>query len=127
MVNMLDELTPKLEENDSDFGLVFLGDYVDRGIQCIEVLQYLMALKILFPKKVTLLRGNHETRSMTSYFTFRQECLEKYDVETYDTIMEMFDSLPLMATVNDLYLCVHGGISPELFQLEDVNQKINRF
>ena len=80
-----------------------------------------MALKILFPKKVTLLRGNHETRSMTSYFTFRQECLEKYDVETYDAVMDMFDSLPLMATVNDLYLCVHGGISPELFQLEDVN------
>jgi serine/threonine-protein phosphatase 2B catalytic subunit len=80
-----------------------------------------MALKILFPKKVTLLRGNHESRSMTSYFTFRQECLEKYDVETYEIIMEMFDSLPLMATVNDLYLCVHAGISPEMFQLEDIN------
>jgi serine/threonine-protein phosphatase 2B catalytic subunit len=85
-----------------------------------------MALKILFPKKVTLLRGNHESRSMTSYFIygpniFRQECLEKYDVETYEIIMEMFDSLPLMATVNDLYLCVHAGISPEMFQLEDIN------
>ena len=80
-----------------------------------------MALKILFPKKVTLLRGNHESRSMTSYFTFRQECLEKYDVETYEIIMEMFDSLPLIATVNDLYLCVHAGISPEMFQLEDIN------
>ena len=41
--------------------------------------------------------------------------------------MEMFDSLPLMATVNDLYVCVHGGISPEMFSLDDVNTKINRF
>lgn len=41
--------------------------------------------------------------------------------------MEFFDTLPLMATVNELFLCVHGGISPELFELSDVNSKINRF
>ena len=76
-----------------------------------------MTLKILFPKRITLLRGNHETRNMTQYFTFRQECLDKYDIETYDLIMEMFDNLPLVATVNGLYMCVHAGISPDLMDL----------
>ena len=60
-------------------------------------------------------------------FTFRKECLEKYDLEIYENIMEMFDSLPLVCIVNDLYFCVHGGISPELRELADINTKINRF
>ena len=126
MMSMLDKLTPKLDKS-KDFGLLFLGDYVDRGIQCVEVLLYLLALKINYPKQITLQRGNHESRSMTQYFTFRDECLEKYDQETYDLIMDFFDTLPLMSVVNNLYLCVHGGISPEMIEIEDVNTKINRF
>lgn len=126
MVSMLDQLTPKLEQS-SDFSVLFLGDYVDRGIHGIEVLLFLMALKINYPRQIIMLRGNHESRSMTTYFTFRQECLDKYDVEVYDAFMELFDNLPLMATVNELYLCVHGGISPDLHDLQDVNTKINRF
>ena len=126
MMEMLDSITPRLE-SEKDFGLLFLGDYVDRGIQCVEVLLYLLSLKICYPKKITLLRGNHESRSMTTYFTFRQECLEKYDVETYELVMEFFDTLPIMCQVNNLYLCVHAGISPELFELSDVNTNINRF
>ena len=126
MVSMLDKMTPRLEEED-DFGLLFLGDYVDRGILCVEVIAYLTALKINYPSKITLLRGNHESRSMTSYFTFRQECIDKYDIDTYDQLMEFFDTLPLASTVNDLYLCLHGGISPDLVQVSDVETKIDRF
>lgn len=83
MVSMLDRLTPQLEQSER-FHLLFLGDYVDRGIHGIEVLIFLMALKINYPKQVIMMRGNHESRSMTTYFTFRQECLDKYDAEVYE-------------------------------------------
>ncbi len=52
-----------------------------------------------YPKKVFLLRGNHESRMMTQYFTFRDEIQQKYDDEVYDAIIDSFESLPLAALV----------------------------
>ena len=53
--------------------------------------------------------------------------IDKYDIETYDLIMDFFDTLPIMCTVNGLFLCVHGGISPEMNEVEDCNNQIYRF
>ena len=61
-----------------------------------------------------MLRGNHECRQMTSYFNFRQEVLSKYDQDVYDLIMESFDAMPLSCIVNEKFIALHGGISPEL-------------
>jgi serine/threonine-protein phosphatase 2B catalytic subunit len=74
-----------------------------------------------------MLRGNHESRAMTEHFTFRSEILQKFDDENiYDMFIETFESLPIAADVNGNYLCMHGGISPDLRNKSDID-KINRF
>ncbi|KAI5169890.1 serine/threonine-protein phosphatase 2B catalytic subunit [Pancytospora epiphaga] len=105
--------------------LVFLGDYVDRGSFSTEVYLYLLLLKSYYPENIFLLRGNHESRKMTSYFTFRSECLHKYNEEVYERILESFMCLPLAAVIQRKAFCCHGGISPDLKRLSDIN-KINR-
>jgi serine/threonine-protein phosphatase 2B catalytic subunit len=105
---------------------IFLGDYVDRGSFSIEVVSMLYAIKIKHPKRVRMLRGNHECRQMTSFFNFREECEYKYDINVYNAVMDSFDTLPLAATINGKFLCVHGGLSPELPNLKAING-VNRF
>lgn len=80
----------------------------------MEVILTLFALKMNYPSEVTLLRGNHESRSMTSFFNFRAEVLDKYDPQLYELIMECFDTLPLACNINNRFLVIHGGLSPHL-------------
>lgn len=104
---------------------LFLGDYVDRGKQAIDIVALLFALKIKFPKNFFLLRGNHENWKLNRAYGFLDECVANYSDKTWKMINEVFRCLPLAAIIEDEIFCVHGGISPSLDSLDDI-YKIKR-
>ncbi|EGR32452.1 protein phosphatase, putative [Ichthyophthirius multifiliis] len=105
---------------------LFLGDYVDRGYNSVETFLLLLALKVRYPERIILIRGNHESRLITQNYGFYDECLRKYgSINVWRSCTEAFDYLPLAAVIDNKYFCVHGGLSPGIRVLEDI-QNVER-
>ena len=116
--------------------ILFLGDFVDRGEFQLETITLLLALKLEYPDFVYLIRGNHEFAEVNSVQNSRLNCFLQeilnsgYSESLYDKFNEVFNWLPIACVIDDTAFCVHGGISPQLCnvnQIEELTLPITSF
>jgi len=104
-----------------DTNYLFMGDYVDRGYYSVETVTLLVALKVRYRDRITILRGNHESRTTSEVYGFYDECMRKYgNANVWKIFTELFDYLPLTAIVEGQVFCLHGGLSPSIDTLDQV-------
>lgn len=113
-----------LKISNPNFRLIFLGDYVDRGLWGTEVIYLLMLLKLANPTQVFLVRGNHEDPELTAHYGFRNEFFHKFaDADPqaakrcYAKLSKLYEYLPVVLYLGsgsedttDFVQCCHGGI-----------------
>ena len=107
-----------------DVNYLFLGDYVDRGEQSIETICLLFCFKIKCSNNFFLLRGNHECASLNREYGFYDECKRRYNIKLWKKFVDVFNCMPYSAIVEDKIIFMHGGLSPSLKHLGQLNEII---
>jgi len=100
---------------------LFCGDYVDRGKQSIETISLLLAYKTQYPDNFFILRGNHESAGINRIYGFYDECKRRYSIKLWKVFSDVFNCLPVSALIDEKILCMHGGLSPDLQDLQQIS------
>uniref|UniRef100_A0A1I7UR89 protein-serine/threonine phosphatase n=1 Tax=Caenorhabditis tropicalis TaxID=1561998 RepID=A0A1I7UR89_9PELO len=105
---------------------LFLGDYVDRGPQSLEVVTLFIAYKVKFPANFFMLRENHECGAINRVYGFLDEISRKYGSKTGMTLWNSYQTcfayMPYTALVSGRILCMHGGISRKMTSLDQLRR-----
>ena len=78
------------------------------------------AIKSNTPRKFFLLRGNHEAAGINRIYGFYDECKRRYSIKLWKVFSDVFNCLPVSALVDEKILCMHGGLSPEISSLQQI-------
>jgi serine/threonine-protein phosphatase PP1 catalytic subunit len=95
---------------------------VDRGKHGLETICLLFAYKIKFPENFFLLRGNHECSTINRIYGFYDECKRRYSLKIWKLFSDCFNYMPVCALIDHKIFCVHGGLSPELQNWEQLEK-----
>lgn len=99
--------------------VIFLGDYVDRGPQSMENINYLALLKSTYPEDIFLLMGNHEVHELINFYP--ADFWWSLDQELYARYTALLAKLPLAVTAQNGVLALHGAL-PDVEKLSDINR-----
>jgi hypothetical protein len=131
-------------ENYQDKKILFLGDYVDRGVNRLDVINLLIELEFLLPKNILILKGNHElfyrgedgiikspmqdSENLSYFFTFLNfmsqhpeygNIFTKNFIENYADYFENLPTLALLNFENMKILALHGGLPRPYLHVEN--------
>ena len=114
----------KAKDNDNIL-LIFLGDYGDRGFHSPEVYYIILKLKGLFPKRVVLMRGNHEgpddlLASPHDLPTHLNRKFGERGSEVYLKLRELFNNLYTAVLIDKRYVLLHGGVPSQAATIDDI-------
>ena len=82
----------------------------------------LFAYKIKYPENFFLLRGNHECSAINRIYGFYDECKRRYSIKLWKVFCDVFNCLPIAALVEERIMCMHGGLSPELKNFDQIRK-----
>lgn len=101
--------------------LIFLGDFIDRGPSQIENVNVLLGLKVKYPDKIILIRGNHETREINTRYGFYEAVVRRFGMKIFEEYNRIFSKLPLAVLTWNKFFGVHGGIPEGLNHINEIN------
>ena len=95
---------------------------MDRAKQSIETIALLLCYKIKYPDSFHMLRGNHESASISRIYGFYDEVKRRFNIKTWKLFMDVFNCLPFAAVVDERIFCIHGGLSPDIESPDDLKR-----